>query len=351
MSGPVAVVGATGWGTTLAVILARHGLHVRLLVRSDAEARELDSVRENRALLPGVAFPPELAITPVVSAATKDTELVLVAVPSRSLRENARRLRGALPPGAVLLSATKGLEQATCLRSTEVLAQELPEAGTRLAALSGPNLSKEIAAGLPAATVVASQDPAVACQAQELVAAPRLRVYTSTDLIGVELAGALKNVIALAAGISDGLGYGDNAKAALMTRGLAEIARLGVALGAHPLTFAGLAGLGDLVATCSSPLSRNRSVGLALAQGRPLSEVLAGMRQVAEGVPTTAAARLLAQRRGVEMPITEAVHAVLFEGVHPRAAAELLLSREAGSEMQGLEAVIDRRGSNQSTLI
>lgn len=337
MSEPLAVVGATGWGTTLAIILARRGHPVRLLARTAAEAQALQAARENRALLPGVAFPPDLAILAAPEQALAAARLVIVAVPSRSLRDNARRLCGHLPTGATLLSATKGLEPDTCLRSTEVLAQELPEARGHLAAISGPNLSREIAAGQPAATVVAAAEPARAQEAQRLLSSPLFRVYTSTDVIGVELAGALKNVIALAAGISDGLGFGDNAKAALMTRGLAEIARLGVALGAHPLTFAGLAGLGDLVATCSSPLSRNRSAGQALAQGRPLPEILSGTRQVVEGVPTTAAACTLARRHGVEMPIAEAMRRVLYEGLPPRLAAEALLARAPVSELQGLE--------------
>ncbi len=333
----IAVVGATGWGTTLAIVAARCGHVVRLLVRTQAEAQGLTAAGENRALLPGAAFPPGMALEADPARALGGAHLIIVAVPSRSLRENARRLRGHLPAGALVLSATKGLEQETCLRSTEVLAQELPDAQGRLAALSGPNLSKEIAAGQPAATVIAARELAHAQTAQQLLSSPSLRVYTSTDLAGVELAGALKNIIALGAGISDGLGYGDNAKAALMTRGLAEITRLGVALGAHPLTFAGLAGLGDLVATCSSPLSRNRTVGVALAQGRPLQEVLAGMRQVAEGVPTTAAARTLAQRHKIEMPIVEALYRVLFEGLSPRRAAEELLAREPAHELQGME--------------
>jgi glycerol-3-phosphate dehydrogenase (NAD(P)+) len=334
---PVAVIGATGWGTTLAVITARQGYPVRLLARTQVEADSLESARENRALLPGVAFPDGMSVVGEPAAALGGAQLVIVAVPSRSLRQNVRRLRGHLPADAVLVSATKGLEQGTCLRSTEVIAQELPEAQERLVALSGPNLSREIAAGQPAATVVASRDASSARRAQAVVASPRLRVYTSADVLGVELGGALKNIIALAAGISDGLGYGDNAKAALITRGLAEITRLGIALGANPLTFAGLAGLGDLVATCSSPLSRNRTVGLALAQGRRLEEVLAGMRQVSEGVPTTSAARDLARRHGVEMPITEVLYRVLFEGLAAQQAAQELLAREPVGELQGLE--------------
>jgi glycerol-3-phosphate dehydrogenase (NAD(P)+) len=252
------------------------------------------------------------------------------------MRRNVRQVRDALAPHAVLVSASKGLEIDTALRMTQVIAQEVPGADARVAALSGPNLSKEVAARKPASTVVACADEALARRVQDLLMAPHMRVYTHTDVVGVELGGALKNVIALGAGMADGLEAGDNAKAALMTRGLAEIARLARAAGAEPLTLAGLAGLGDLICTCMSALSRNRTVGEQLARGRPLAEIQREMRQVAEGVPTTVAALQLARRYGVEMPITELMHQVLFEGLSPHAAGARLMQRDPRPELEGI---------------
>jgi glycerol-3-phosphate dehydrogenase (NAD(P)+) len=259
-------------------------------------------------------------------------------VPAQRMRENVLRVRGYLQEGTIVVSAAKGLEIETTLRMTEVLKEELPPRfHSRLAVLSGPNLAREIIAGLPATTVVASENDEAACFVQSLITTPQFRVYTHSDVIGVELAGALKNIIALGAGISDGLGYGDNAKAAFMTRGLAEIARLGVAAGANLLTFAGLAGIGDLVTTCASSHSRNHYVGEQLAQGRSLAEIQASMRMVAEGVPTTIAALQLARRYTIEMPITEQMYQVLFEGKDPRRAVIDLMTRDVKGELDGLE--------------
>jgi glycerol-3-phosphate dehydrogenase (NAD(P)+) len=255
-------------------------------------------------------------------------------------------VREYLQEGTIVVSAAKGLEIETTLRMTQVLKEELPpQFHSHLAALSGPNLAREIMAGLPAITVVASENDEAARFVQGLIITPRFRVYTHNDVVGVELAGALKNIIAVGAGISDGLGYGDNAKAAFMTRGLVEIARLGVAAGANPLTFAGLAGLGDLVATCASPHSRNHYVGEQLAQGRSLAEIQASMRMVAEGVPTTIAALQLARRYTVEMPITEQMYQVLFEGKDPRQAVTDLMTRDAKGELDGLEPGVGALGS------
>lgn len=328
-----AVIGTGTWGTMLAVLLARKGLEVRLWARTGEEAQQLETQRENPCRLPGVRFPDTLHVTASLAEALDRCRLVLVAVPAQRMRQNAERIAPYLAPESIVVSATKGLERGTALRMTEVLAQVLPpERHTRLAVLSGPNLAREIAAGLPAVSVVASTDATVARRVQATLFCPQLRVYTNPDPVGVELGGALKNIIAIGAGISDGLGYGDNAKAAFITRGLAEMARLGVACGAHPLTFAGLAGLGDLIATCNSPLSRNHYVGLELAKGRSWPEIQAGMNQVAEGVETTAAARILAERYRVEMPITEQMYQVLFEGKHPRQAVEELLARPPAEE-------------------
>lgn len=338
MSGCVTIVGTGSWGTTLAIILARHGLEVTLWARTEKEARELDTRRANEVFLPGVQFPDNLMVSHSLPATLKSCDLLLLVVPAQRMRENARRVREYLQEGTIVVSAAKGLEIETTLRMTQVLEEELPPRfHSLLAVLSGPNLAREIIAGLPATTVVASENDEVARFVQGLIMTPQLRVYTHNDVVGVELAGALKNIIALGAGISDGLGCGDNAKAAFMTRGLAEIARLGVAAGANLLTFAGLAGIGDLVTTCASPHSRNHYVGKLLAQGQSLAEIQASMRMVAEGVPTTIAALQLAQRYAVEMPIAEQMYQILFEGKDPRRAVVDLMTRNAKGELDGLE--------------
>jgi glycerol-3-phosphate dehydrogenase (NAD(P)+) len=346
LSGCVTIIGTGSWGTTLAIVLARQGLEVTLWARTEEEARELDTRRANEAFLPGVQFPDNLIVSHSLSLALEVCDLLLLVVPAQRMRENASRVREYLREGTIVVSAAKGLEIETTLRMTQVLKEELPpQSHSHLAALSGPNLAREIMAGLPAITVVASENDEAARFVQGLIITPRFRVYTHNDVVGVELAGALKNIIAVGAGISDGLGYGDNAKAAFMTRGLVEIARLGVAAGANPLTFAGLAGLGDLVATCASPHSRNHYVGEQLAQGRSLSEIQASMRMVAEGVPTTIAALQLARRYTVEMPITEQMYQVLFEGKDPRQAVTDLMTRDAKGELDGLEPGVQALGS------
>ena len=333
----IAVVGTGSWGTTLAITLAGGGVDTTLLARTAEEAVALTSACENVRFLPGIALPPNLKVSGDPSSALAGREIVLLVVPAQRMRENVRLLRGYLPKKALLVSATKGLEVGSCKRMSEVIAEELGSAtAERVAALSGPNLAREVAAGLPTATVVAAADEQTAVRVQAGLHMQRVRVYTNVDLVGVELAGALKNIVALGAGICDGLGYGDNAKAAFLTRGLAEIARLGVAMGAHPLTFAGLAGVGDLIATCASRLSRNRSVGEQLGEGKSLAEIQAGMSQVAEGVPTTVAARELAIRYGVEMPIAEKMYQVLFAGGSPRESVVELMTRGQKDELAGM---------------
>ncbi|MCL6649902.1 MAG: NAD(P)-dependent glycerol-3-phosphate dehydrogenase [Chloroflexi bacterium] len=328
----IAVVGATSWGVTLALLWSRAGQSVRLLARTEEEAETLRRDGEHRQRVPGYRFPPTLTVTADPTEALAQAEAVVLAVPSQTMRTNVRRIAGALAPSTLVVSAAKGIEIATRRRMSEVICAELGGHGERVVALSGPNIGREIAAGLPAATVVASHYPAAAAQAQALLMVPMFRVYTNRDLIGVELGGALKNIYALVAGISDGLGMGDNAKAGIITRGLAEMTRLGVAAGAQPLTFAGLAGLGDLVATCSSPYSRNHQVGIRLARGQPLDQVLRELGQVAEGVPTTVAALELAADLKVELPIARAMHEVLFAGRPPLEAALGLLERERKAE-------------------
>ena len=323
-----AVVGATAWGTTLAVLLARNGVAVTLLARSDAEANTLEEARVNERRLPGVQFPEGLTVRGR-SDALAGAELVCFVVPSQTLAASARDLAHAVPEDALLLSASKGIETDSGRRMSEVLYAELP--GRSVATLSGPNLSREIAAGLPSTTVVASAD-APLDRLRGAFHGGALRVYTSEDIVGVEFGVALKNIYAIAAGMVDAFGYGDNAKAAIVTRGLAEMTRLGTAAGANPLTFQGLAGIGDLMATSYSPLSRNRRLGELVARGASTPKALAALGETAEGVTTTPAALRLARRLGVEMPIAEGLQAVLHGGLSPQAAVQALLEREPKPE-------------------
>lgn len=322
----VCIIGTTSWGTTLGVILARRGGEVALWSRTKEEAELLERDSENRLRLPGIQMPQTLRPTSDIEAALADSSLVLLVVPSQKMRDNVALLRGKLPPGVPVLSASKGFELDTGNRMSQVIADALgPECNTGVAVLSGPNLSREIADGLPAATMVASRERDVAERIRGIMHSPTFHVYVSDDVVGVELGGALKNIIALGAGMVDGLGYGSNAKAAYMAHGLSEIAALGVALGANPLTFLGLAGLGDLLATCDSTLSRNHTLGDGLARGRSLDEMLSIIGSVVEGVPTTAAALKLARGVQVAMPITERIYRVLYNGLSPKQAmAELI---------------------------
>jgi glycerol-3-phosphate dehydrogenase (NAD(P)+) len=326
------VIGTTTWGTTLAVIMARRGIEVRLLARTTGEAVALTSAGENPRL-PSVAFPPSLSVTDDWANNLEGAAAILFVVPSRTLRENARRARPFIGERPLVICATKGIEEGSGKPMSQLLAEEIPEISGRLALLSGPNLAREVVRDLPTSTVVASADINVAREAQLLLNSTTFRVYTNTDLIGVQLGGALKNVIAIGAGVIDGMGLGDNAKAGFLTRGLAEMTRLGVAAGAQPLTFMGNAGLGDLMATAFSGLSRNHRVGIALAQGRSLHQAIDGLGgEIAEGVTTAAAAMELARTYGVEMPITELTCRVLFDGLSPRDAVALLMMREPKPE-------------------
>ncbi len=316
----VSVLGAGSWGTVLALLLAQNGHGVRLWTR-DRALEEMLRRRENARYLPGVLLPDhDLVPTTDLFQALFETQVVVFAVPSGAMREVAREVAPLLPPDALLLSAAKGLEEETGLRMSQVLEQTLSGSSNRSVALSGPNLAVEMARGVPTASVAASANPEAARAVQRLFAqqpAPAFRVYTSGDVIGVELGGAIKNAIAIGAGICDGLGYGDNARAALMTRGLAEAVRLGVAQGAQAQTFMGLSGVGDLIATGGSRLSRNFRVGYGLGQGRALPEILEDLGQVAEGVPTTHVLCELARRSGVEVPLCTGLHRVLFQSHSP----------------------------------
>jgi glycerol-3-phosphate dehydrogenase (NAD(P)+) len=332
----IAIIGTTTWGKTLGVVLAHKGLRVRLWARTEREAAELRNTEPNSALPPNITFPPQLSITSLLGEAVANVEAVILAVPSQTVRQNVRLIKGYLDRSMIVISAAKGLEIGSNKRMSQVIAEEIdPRFRSNICVLSGPNLSREIIRHLPAASVVAAEDEAVARKAQKLLTAPNFCVYINTDVIGVELGGALKNIIALGAGMVDGLGYGDNAKAAFITRGLTEIAALGVALGANPLTFAGLAGVGDVIATCASPLSRNHYVGVELTKGRPLKEITDSMTGVAEGVSTTIAARNLARQLGLGMPITEKIYQVLFEGAESRQAIIELMAPEASHELVG----------------
>ncbi len=328
-----AVVGATTWGTTLAVLAARGGSSVRLLCRTADEAETLRLAGQHARRLPGVPFPETLSVEHDPAIALDCARLVIVAVPSDHFRQNLQRIAPHVPADAVILSATKGLELPAGLRMSEVLAQEMPSHPPgRFAVLSGPNLAGEVIAGKPAVTVVAALEEESRSLVQDALMSPAFRVYTSDDVAGVEMGGSLKNIIALAAGIADGMEVGDNAKAALVTRGLNEIGRLGIAAGAQLMTFAGLAGLGDVMATCSSPLSRNRRVGEELARGRRLPDILADMGAVAEGINTTVAALEIAERLDVDMPITRLMSQVLFEGLPAAECIPTLMERPPRSE-------------------
>jgi glycerol-3-phosphate dehydrogenase (NAD(P)+) len=332
----VGVIGSGAWGTTLARMLASKGINVTLWEHHPERASAMQEQRENTLFLPGFRFPDNLQVTADIAQAAQQKDLLLLVTPSQKLRENLRLLTGTLSPETLLVSASKGIEIGTLKRMTEVICEELPDAARRLVALSGPNLSREVAAEKPTAAVVASCRPEVALRARELLTTRHFRVYNSDDVIGVELGGALKNIIAIGAGFNDGMGFGENAKAAFITRGLAEISRLGCAAGANPLTFAGLAGMGDLIATCATPLSRNQQLGRRLAAGEKLDDILASTHSVAEGVYTTRAALKLAERYKIEMPITYQLSQVLFAGLDPHRAVPELMMRDPKHELQGI---------------
>jgi glycerol-3-phosphate dehydrogenase (NAD(P)+) len=334
MSIKVAIIGTTGWGTTLGIKLASTGAEVILWTRTEEEAAKLNTDRENIAHLPSVHFPETLRASSSPTETLARADLAILAVPAQTMRDNLRLIGQYIRDSTLLLAISKGIEIETTKRMSEVIIEELRDSfASRTAVLSGPNFAKEVAQDLPTATVIASANMEAASRIQYIISSPNFRVYTNEDIIGVELGGALKNVMALSVGMSDGLGFGDNTRAALITRGLAEMTRLGVAAGANPLTFAGLAGMGDLVATCTSQLSRNRFVGQELAKGRPLEEILSSISGIAEGVDTTVAALRLAKKLEVEMPIAEQVYRVLFDGLSAKEAVPALMERELKREL------------------
>ena len=330
----VAILGAGGMGTALAVLFSKTvRLRVQLLAAATRPARpSWRASRENTRHLPGVVLPANIDVVPNACDATGGAELMVAAVPSSYLRATLAGLAERVPPGVPVLSVVKGIENETFARPSAIIEQTL---GARpVAVLSGPGHAEELARGLPASLVVAGADEALNVRVRDALSHEGLRVYTNPDPIGVELAGALKNVLGIAAGICDGVGFGDNAKAALLTRGLVEIARFGVHLGGHQDTFYGLAGVGDVVTTCYSPFGRNRSVGERIGRGESLEQVLADMVNVAEGVPTTRSVRDQARRLGVEMPITDELYQILFEGKSPRTAGLDLMVRSPKLEWQ-----------------
>jgi glycerol-3-phosphate dehydrogenase (NAD(P)+) len=330
-----AVIGAGSWGTALANLLAGKGYPVQLWANDPRRAQLLAEARENTEYLPGFPLAPGIVPTGDLAQALDRAELVVEVVPSHAVRDVMSRAARWLPPGAPLVTASKGVENGTLCTMTEVLEQVLPPAlHASLCVLSGPSFAREVSAGLPTAVSVASKDLALARAVQAAFTTPFFRAYTSDDVIGLQMGGSLKNVIAIAAGVSDGLACGGNSRAALITRGLAEISRLAVKKGAHPLTLAGLSGLGDLVLTCTGDLSRNRKVGFELGRGRALSQILGETSMVAEGVKTARSACDLGQKLGVELPICRVVFRVLYEELAPKQAVRELMGREPKAELQ-----------------
>jgi glycerol-3-phosphate dehydrogenase (NAD(P)+) len=331
-----AVMGAGSWGTTFAQVLCDAGTPAVLFARNPEVAKVISATRENPAYLPGITLTEALRATADPAEALDGADLVVLAVPAQSLRENLACWAPLLPRGALLVSLMKGIELGSCNRMSEVIAEVAGAPAARIAVVSGPNLSREIARREHAATVVACTDNAAAERLQRACHTGYFRPYTNPDVTGCELGGTVKNVIALGVGMSIGMGLGDNARASLITRGLAETARLGAALGADPHTFSGLAGMGDLVATCSSPLSRNRTFGENLGRGMAIEDVIAITRQTAEGVKSSQSVLELAKRHGVEMPITEVMVAVMHHGLEVSKVAALLTSRSAKPERYGV---------------
>ncbi len=329
----VCVIGGGSWGSAFSLHLGRKNISTRLWIREEDVYQVALKYRENRIFLPGSIFPSAVSFHHDLETAMRDAGIVFIAVPSEFCREIYGRMRPFLSPDALAVSLTKGIEQESLQTMSQIMGEALfPDRPPRIAALSGPSFAREVAESHPTAVVVASKDLKSAEEVQFLISHSYFRAYTSTDLIGVELAGALKNVIAISAGISDGLEFGSNSLAALITRGIAEITRLGVQLGASRETFAGLAGIGDLVLTCTGKLSRNRYVGYELGKGKHLDDIVANMSMVAEGVGTTLSARRLARREKVDMPILEQVYQILYRGRDPRTALQDLMSRKLKSE-------------------
>lgn len=331
----ISIIGAGSMGTALSILLAGNGHKVKIWSPFTEEVDMINQTREQVEKLPGVKIPEGVFCTADIEEALRNTHMVVLVIPSQTIRSNVKVISSYINDEQIIACFSKGLEESTGLRLSEVVLQEIP--GATYVALSGPCHAEELALGIPTAYVAASSNKQAAEYAQDIFMSSKFRVYTNQDIIGVELGGALKNVIALCAGISDGLGYGDNTKAALITRGIAEITRLGMALGAHPQTFAGLAGIGDLVVTCTSMHSRNRRAGILIGKGKSVNEAISEVKMVVEGVTTTRAAYNLAKRENIIMPITFEAYDVLFNGKDPEEAVNDLMTRDKTYEMRGIK--------------
>jgi glycerol-3-phosphate dehydrogenase (NAD(P)+) len=337
----VAVVGAGSWGTALAIVLADNGYNVRLWGHKEAQIKELNEQHTNDKYLPGVDLPSTIVGYSSLEKALADINTLILAVPTKAIREVMSQIRSIVEQPVTIVHVSKGIEPDTFKRVSEVIKEEIPSDLLKdVVVLSGPSHAEEVSRRQPTTVTVACENLKAAEEIQDMFINQNLRVYTNLDVVGVEIGGALKNIIALAAGITDGLGYGDNAKAALITRGLAEIARLGVAMGASPLTFAGLTGIGDLIVTCTSVHSRNWRAGNLLGKGQSLDEVLENMGMVVEGVRTTKAAYQLANKMNVSMPITNALYDVLFNNKNPKEAVDSLMARGRTHEMEDLSSIL-----------
>lgn len=336
----IAVLGAGSWGTALSIVLADNGHAVSLWSHRAEQAEAINTTKRNERYL-DVELPGGIQAFSDLKSAVEGTEAVLIVVPAKAIREVTRALRRVLPNGATVIHATKGIEPITLKRVSEMIAEEFPDyPSDDIVVLSGPSHAEEVALRHPTTVTVAAMNPEKSKHAQNLFNSDTFRVYTSQDVLGIELGGALKNIIALGAGISDGLGYGDNAKAALITRGLAEITRLGTSLGANPISFLGLSGVGDLIVTCTSVHSRNWRAGNLLGKGQQLDDVLSEMGMVVEGVRTVKAAYQIAEEQGVEMPITSGIYQILFENKKPKDAVTQLMTRDKREEMAGLDQML-----------
>jgi glycerol-3-phosphate dehydrogenase (NAD(P)+) len=333
MAEKTGIIGAGAWGTALALLLADNGHDVSLWMYEKDLAEETQRARENRVYLPGFTLPANITVTSSLKEAVRDRPYILSVVPSHTVRTVSKQFAPYLADNAVIVSASKGIEIETLMPLSDVFRETLPSKfNKRLCFLSGPSFAKEVAQKMPTAVALASYEPVAGSLIQKLMSTPYFRVYTNADIIGVELGGSVKNVIAIAAGVLEGLGFGYNTMAALLTRGLSEMSRLGAALGADPRTFSGLAGMGDLVLTCTGGLSRNRTLGVRLGKGEKLDDILKSAKTVAEGVKTAKAARELARKNGIEMPIVEETYKILYEGKDPRRAAKDLMGRELKGE-------------------
>jgi len=333
----IAVLGAGSWGTALSILLAKKGHHIKLWTHRDETMVQIREARENIRYLPGVIIPSNVEVMLCKEKAVKDVEVIIIAVPSHAVRTVAREISPWVKKGQAIVNVSKGLENETFFRLSQVLEQEIPQG--KVAVLSGPSHAEEVSRDIPTAVIAAAKSRELAEMVQDVFITPKFRVYTNPDIIGVEMGGALKNIIALGAGISDGLGFGDNTKAALMTRGIVEIARLGEKMGASSITFAGLSGIGDLIVTCTSMHSRNRRAGMEIGKGKKLDTVLKEIGMVVEGVKTCEAAYHLSCKEGIEMPITSQIFQVLYQGKNPKEAVAELMLRDRTHES---EEIIDR---------